>query len=230
MNTTRTIPIAILIVILLIGLLDYLFKSRKIDNKMQFTVEYQQKFIEYTNGLLKNVFNQELYVYLTENVNKMQFELGNDGVFAYMQDGLTGISAKNYQILVNTLPATHEFYRNSFMNNEIAWQRIDNQCNSCCDSFLRHIGNLKDVKAELNQDMKNPIKLFSNGVSLVISSPLILLKQFGIISDGLEYSLTKNVFFKFISSLVAFIGFLSDIISIAIGWDGFVEFISRFLQ
>lgn len=111
----RTIPILIFIVVIAIGFIDYLIKLIKINDKLKLTTDYKDKFVEYCNSLFNNNFNQELYNYLTENVNRMQIELGDDVILAYMQDHLKGVAARNYQLLINTLLKTDHLQITKYM-------------------------------------------------------------------------------------------------------------------
>ena len=61
--------------------------------RVEFTNSYRHKFIELINGIMsRNCFNQQLYYELTSDVKSMQYELGSDGIFAYVADNLRAVS------------------------------------------------------------------------------------------------------------------------------------------
>ena len=81
-----------------------IFRTWYIRSRYEFTVEYRNKFINFLNELFqKRSFNQQLYYELTGKVKEMQYELGSDGVYAYVKDNLKGYSTSNYQALVKFL-------------------------------------------------------------------------------------------------------------------------------
>lgn len=227
MSINRIIPILVLVGVVIIGFVGYFIKLVKINDKLEFTVDYKDKFVEYCNSILEKKFNQELYNFLTENVNKMQIELGKDGIIDYIQDGLKGIAGRNYQILINTLPETREYYTNTFLQGPILYERIVGEIHLCDDCFLRHIGTLRLFRDELIASMKNPIKLFVNGVSFILSLPVKILNMFGIVSNKNETSFVGSTFFRLLSSIISLVGFISNVISIFLGWNEFFNIIKN---
>ena len=71
----------------------------------------------------------------------MQYELGSDGVYAYVQDNLKGYRTNNYQLLVNFLPETRNVLSN--FNNSIMMARYNQEAQDCDDMFIRHLGTLE---------------------------------------------------------------------------------------
>lgn len=61
MNIDRLLPIVILMLIILIGFIDYVVKLRKIISKLDYTNDYKNKFVEYINCLSKKSLNNDLY-------------------------------------------------------------------------------------------------------------------------------------------------------------------------
>ena len=103
----KLLPVIFLFVI---GIIGFVYKEVELaqnNKRLNFTLNYRDKFITYVNNILSNhVFDQKLYYELTSDVNKMQYELGTDGVYAHLTDNLKGYSVKNYQFLINFLPET----------------------------------------------------------------------------------------------------------------------------
>lgn len=178
----KLIPIFILIGITLVGFVAAIISLVDVKKRHDFTTEYRNKFIEYVNELLsKRSFNQELYYELTSKVKEMQYELGADGVYAYVQDNLKGYSTRNYQLLINLLPETRSIL--SDYESSLLMSRYNQEIQQCDDMFVRHIGTLESLEKAIRKKLFNPFINFAEGVRTILSIPVQLLKWFGLISE-----------------------------------------------
>ena len=169
----KLIPIVILFGIVIIGFVSKFLELGDIRSRYEFTHEYRNKFINFINELFTNHnFNQSVYHELTEKVKEMQYELGADGVYAYVQDNLKGYATNNYELLVNFLPETRNVIRNQ--GNIILMERWNQAVQYCDDMFLRHLGTLKLAEEKIKRSLKNPFSDFAEGVKLIISLPVLL--------------------------------------------------------
>ena len=129
-NCTKLIIIIIGIIIL--GFIMKRIELSDIIKRVEFTNSYRHKFIELINGIMsRNCFNQQLYYELTSDVKSMQYELGSDGIFAYVTDNLRGFSTSNYQLLVNFLPELRNAINER--DNGIIMNRINQSAQDCDD-------------------------------------------------------------------------------------------------
>lgn len=197
----KLLPLAILLGITIIGFVTNLLQLGNIRKRYEFTIEYRDKFIDYLNELSTNQrFNQELYYELTAKIKDMQYELGSDGVYAYVQDNLKGYCTKNYQLLVNFLPETRNIPNN--FNNSIMMARYNKQAQDCDDMFVRHLGTLESAEKSKRKNLFNPFTDFAEGVKLIINLPILILKWFGFISEEKAITLKRILSLKLSTSLL----------------------------
>lgn len=222
------IPILILLGITIIGFVSRLFELIDIRSRYEFTAEYRSKFSEYTNELFsQEKFNSRLYHELTLKVIEMQSELGNDGVFAYVQDRLKGVQVRDYQLLINFLPETRNIPNES--NNSILRKRHTQGILDCDDMFVRHLGNLELAEKTLRRSLLNPFRNFAEGVKSILSFPLMLFMWFGFISIENSRKIKRSGLLNFINIVVTAIGFISGIMAIVLGWNAFGQLIKTIL-
>ena len=224
----KLIPIGILLGVIIVGFISKFLELGDIRKRYEFTHEYRNKFINFINELFTNRnFNQSVYHYLTAKVKEMQYELGADGVYAYVQDNLKGYATKNYELLVNFLPETRNVIRNQ--GNIILMERWNQEAQDCDDMFLRHLGSLKLAEEKTKKNIINPFSDFAEGVKLIVSLPVLLLKWFGFISEERSKKIKKNIILKIIHFIVTTVGFVSEIMAIVMGWDDFWRLIKTFI-
>lgn len=225
----KLIPIGILLGVAIIGFVSKFLELGNIRSRYEFTAEYRNKFIDFINELVqRRSFNQQLYYELTVKVKEMQYELGSDGVYAYVKDNLKGYSTSNYQALVNFLPETRNVL-NDF-DNSIMRMRYNQEIQNCDDMFVRHLGTLELAEKNIRKSIYNPLADFAEGVKLIISLPVLLLKWFGFISAESSKKVRKNLILKIINIIVTTVGFVSGIMAIIMGWDDFWVLIKSFIK
>lgn len=225
----KLIPIGILLDVAIIGFISKFLELGNIRSRYKFTVEYRNKFINFLNELFqKRSFNQQLYYELTGKVKEMQYELGSDGVYAYVKDNLKGYSTSNYQALVNFLPETRNVI-NDF-DNSIMRMRYNQEARHCDDMFVRHLGSLELAEKNMRKSIYNPFADFAEGIKLIISLPVLLLKWFGFISAERSRKIKKNPILKIINFIVTTVGFVSGIMAIIMGWNDFWMLIKSFVK
>ena len=224
----RIIPILILIGVGVLGFIIKFVEVYDLDKRLSFTKEYRNKFIALCNDIFSNNhFNQSIYYELTAAVKEMQAELGDEGIYAYVQDNLKGVATRNYQALVNFLPELRTAI--SEKQNSIMAMRLSQSIADCDDMFVRHIGTLTSQIDTTRKEAKNPFSCFAEGVRTIIALPILLLKWFGIISGTTSMKLKSNWIVKVISIFVTLVGFVGSVITIIIGWKQFVEIINKIL-
>jgi hypothetical protein len=198
--------------------------SRLVEN-IDFAGEYRNKFIDFANKYVKSYdkgnhtgdFDGEKYVWLTLNVTKIQDQVGSFGVISY-KPAFENYMINNYQIIVNTLP---KFREGKIENFDV--DAVD-------DCLLRYIGHLKDYKKDAIKNLKNPIIWFREGFKEIISLPLLVLYWFGIFSQRTIGFIMNSVIYKMVAGICAFIALISGLVTIIVGYEQSVEFITRLLE
>lgn len=225
----KLIPILILVGIIIIGFITKKVELRKITIRYKFTFDYREKFIEYVSEITsKHKFNQQLYYELTSKVKEMQYELGEDGVVAYMTDKLHGYTAQNYQLLINFLPEMRDMLDG--VSNYLLAERYNRSIKDCDDMFVRHLGTLNSESDFIRKGLFNPLSSFAEGVKTIILLPLLILNWFGFVSAEKAYKARDNSFIKVLNVFVAILGFIGTVITIVVGWNDFWDIIFKLFK
>mgnify|MGYP001138042494 FL=1 len=221
---TTTIIIIGIFLFFLIGFIQlYRIHSRTI-KKHDFASEYRNKFIEFANKYFEQYdrwsksgnLDNELYVWLTKNVSKIQSNVGSFGVMSY-KPAFQNYMVNNYQLIINTIPKFREGQVENF------------DVTSVDDCLLRYIGHIEERSEVTLKNLKNPIIWFRVGFQEIISIPLLILNWFGIFSKRTVNGIMESTFYKIITGVIALITLLSGIVTIIQGKEKTIEFINSIL-
>lgn len=212
------------LLILIIGFVFVFKRHSVVIEKYVFTNEYRNKFNEFSVKYFENNsgwgfkgnIDNELYVWLTKNVNKVQNYVGVFGLMSF-KPALRNFYINNYQIIINTIPKFRDGKVETF------------DVNAFDDCLLRYIGFLEEQKNEIRKQVKNPIIWFRDGCREIISIPFSILFWFGIISNKSVLYIKESWFYKVISGIFALLTLVSGLVTIIIGYDQTVEFVNRLL-
>lgn len=225
----KLIPICILVGIIIIGFISKVVELSTVVKRIEFTSDYREKLVKFVNKIItEQTFDQSIYHELTSDVKAMQYELGEDGVFAYMTDQLKGVAVRDYQLLINFLPETREMV--NIRNNSILSERYNKSIQDCDDMFIRHLGTLESHRQSVRKGLFNPFSSFAEGTKAIILLPLILLSWFGFISTEKTDQAKKNAIVKLLNVLVTILSFAATIITIIVGWNDFWDLIFNFFK
>jgi len=210
---SKLIMIGIILVVLIgfIIVINIFFKTKK---KIIFAEEYRDKFISFANNYNSSYerynrsgnIDNELYIWLTKNVSKIQSNVGSFGVLSY-QPAFKNYMINNYQIIINTLPK----FRDGLIENF--------DITSVDDSLLRYIGHTEEVLIQQKKNLVNPIVWFREGISEILSFPIIMLHWFGIITSYKVKSLKESFIYKLFSGFVALVALISGVVTIIVGYQ-----------
>lgn len=225
---SRLIPICIVIVIIFIGHISKRIDLHKINKRSDFTSIFRNKLIDLLNGVMSgNSLDQELYYKLTMDVNSIQRELGADGI-AHIQDNLRGYSVSNCLFLINFLPKIRDIQNER--GNYIMMSRFDKSAKICDDMLMRHLGDLKELDNSVRKNLYNPFSCFSDGMKFIVSLPILILNWFGLLSDEHARKAKKSWIVKVLNFIIVLLGVVSAIITIALGWNDFLQLIQRIIS
>lgn len=222
---TTAIIITGIILVLLIGFISVYKRHFSVLKKINFAGEYRNKFVEFANKYLKDYdrfrqsgdLDNELYIWLTMNVNKIQSSVGIFGVMSY-KPAFQNYMINNYQIIINTLPKFREGQVEHF------------DVGSVDDCLLRYIGHLEEFKKDTERNLKNPIIWFREGFKELFAIPIFILSWFGIFSRRTVDNIMDSFIFKIISGLIALVTLVSGLVTIIVGYDQTIEFINKLLK
>ena len=226
----RVIIILSVLFITLLGFIIRFIEYKRIFKRMDMTYDYRNRLIGFFNDLTsRRFFDDEVYISLVEDVSEMQIELGEDGIIAFLQDNLSRLQVRNYQILANFLPKLREYLMevDEFSMVDFMKERYYKEMGYCDNAFINHIGKLKSLKESTYKMLINPIYSFTYGVAKIIFIPLWLLTSFGVLSTNIVKKIKRNKVVNFLTGIIALIAFASSVISIVVGWERFIEIVQN---
>jgi hypothetical protein len=216
--------IASILFVLFVGFFQIFNKHLNIAKKRNFSEEYRNKFLEFSNRYFETYnrwtrsgkFDGDQYMWLTMNVSKIQDYVGNFGVMTY-RPAFENYLINKYQIIINTIP---KFREGRVHSSEVG--AVD-------DCLLRFIGYLEEIRLETLKHLKNPIIWFREGFREILSIPILILSWFGIISNRTVDYIKNSLVYKVFAGLTAMVTFISCIVTIIVGYDQTLKFISEIL-
>ena len=158
------IPAVVVATLIVIG---HVIKRKRIasyNKRAEFTVDFNNTFFDFANEVFTTRrMNSEKYNAVMKDVDKIQEELGMDGVLNEFVDPLRGIQGRNYQVFMNIVPEIRTALSN--MGYSIMDERINQLMGLCEDALRRHIGNLdraieqekKDCESDYLYERRNPL-------------------------------------------------------------------------
>ncbi len=223
----RIIPILVTLAVIIIGFIARVINAGNISKRREFTISFQNSFIELANGFFKTGrMSNDLYSKCIHDVDAIQAELGYDGIIAGYVDHLHGIKVQNYQLFVNIMPEIRE--AESMSGNSIMMERVSQLIGTCNDALQRHVGNLDRELDTERKGIFNPFICFREGVRFILGLPVLVLYWSGFVSARTISAARVSSVFKFISGVITLIGLISSIITILLGWNEVSDIIVRF--
>jgi len=200
----------------LYGLVQLLIGYRAYGARHEFAVSYLEKLKAYWES---GGADSEAYGWLIHRSNKMQREMGDQGIIDQYRPPHEKYMIRNYPIILNMLPDL----RRSLEDDLLARRLAPEYLNAIEESIFRYLGSLEDSQQTLRNDLKNPVKWFRRGVGDVVALPLYLAGWLGAFPDKVVGSWTGSPPFSLLSGLLALVGFASGIMTIVLGWEQFIE-------
>lgn len=222
----HVIPAIIVLVLVVIGHIIKRKRIAKYNNRAEITVDFNNRFFDFVNDLFTTRrMDSDKYNAVIKDVDKIQEELGMDGVLNGFVDPLKGIRGTNYQLFMNIMPEIRTAISN--MGNSIMDERINQLMGLCEDALRRHIGNLDRAIEQEKKGLFNPITCMGECIRWIVGLPVDVLQWAGLYNSNKSKKIKANVIFKIISNLGVIIGLISSVVSIVIGWDEVLTIISN---
>jgi hypothetical protein len=144
---------------------------------------------------------------------KAQAVMGKWGVMDY-RPPFANYMHTNWPIILNGIPTIKQYADDglrSSLERQFA-QMVD-------DALVRTIGDLENRQDSISNEIRNPIKLFSVGIAFIITFPVFLVAEFGLISISTYNWISNSFLTRAATFAVALVGFISAVVTIAVGWD-----------
>lgn len=204
----------------IIGIIKIISDYKKMVNKINYSVEFLDKYREYANGVLQENINEELYQWIKLRSSKMQNMMGSYGIANSYQPPLSDLIYRNHQIIVNGLSEIRRSY--SLVQNtgsSLAYGSLNEIVRMIDDCILLYVGHLNDLEEEIVSDIKNPFRWFREGIRFIVLLPISFLHWSGMINYNTYNKITNNLIVKIFTTIITLIGFISSIIGIVQGYD-----------
>lgn len=219
---TKVIVVAIIIGIMLLGGICKYIKLREIPKRLDYTQQYRNDFVELHNKIgSTGKLDDNLYYKLMQDQNKMQRELGLDGIVSIYTDPAAGLQYKNYPLILNFFNEL----RIMMTEPSIFEERIYLLFGSCNEALTKHIGVLNEAQELGYKKIKNPFHLFSCGISYIVGLPVKILEWCGIINSNSRDKALGSKICSALEKIVTLLSLIAAIISITTGWSQFIGLI-----
>ena len=217
----KTYLILCLISVFLIGFIREFIKKCNLEKKKNFSIEFLNILGQYCSS---NGRDEEKILWLIHRSTKMQRIMDVWGITDY-KPPFANYICKNYQIIVNFITELRKHFDDTILRSS-AYQYAQ----GIQEAITRFIGVLDDLIENQMSKLINPILWFREGVSFLLGSPILILEWFGLVNQKIASKVLGNILFKFISSIIALIGFFGTIMTIVLGWNQFIIILKMFLK
>jgi hypothetical protein len=214
----RVAPVAVgLIALLALGLIDLTSELNRLSRKLQFVVEFQQRWVRYFQALQQGQSAPADYTWLAMRQPRMSSELGSADRIDY-RPPFSNYVVSNYPALVNTLAAARS-----------SPGAPPNMVN-LVDQLLISLGGVIQYRHEsLVSKLSNPLYLVGRGLRLVVSFPLLLLSWSGLLPASSLEGARNSLLFRFVQFLAATILVVAAVVTVVVGWAAFVAQLKAWL-
>lgn len=205
--------------IVAVGVVVLLRSLREISTAVAFTEQYRTHVSVFVNHA-----DFSAYEWLTLNVNRMQTQLGSQGLMTF-KPPFANHMIHNYPIVLNILPELRTCLTDDLLSRNLLHQYRD----MLDDALLRHQGSLIERRRDALSALKNPFAWVTTGISTVLSAPLWFLAAVGVIPLAFASRIAASRFYRVLSGLIATVGFVSAIVGLVTGWDQFMTILRKVL-
>ena len=124
---------------------------------------------------------------------------------------------QNYQVIVNLLPELRRAKTENRLFRDAEIYR--EHASMCLDVLVRYLGVIERRLQSAKDELRNPFIWLRQGVQSILLLPAYFLHWSGLLGASTLGTLTKNLFVKSISAIVAVVGLLSGLVTVAVGWE-----------
>jgi hypothetical protein len=210
------------VVLLSIGFFRISSRIRALQGESDEVDDFHQGFSRYLESEGQDM---DAYVHVTERAFRIQALLGPVGVMGLFRAPFGAYQARNWQIIVNALPAL----RREYEDGRGLFQRsrgLDGYAALLQETLFRYRGWIDGRIAERRADLRNPIVWLREGVTAVLLVPIALLHSLGM-SGAATASFSESPALRVLAGLVTLIGLVGSVIGIVLDWSDFTALLGR---
>jgi len=225
----KWIPILILFVLCVAGFIKLLFEVRAFYKRLNFAVEFRERFIEYVNGLMQKEERHDLYARLKVDSVKIQQYMDRAGISVSFQLPFANYIYNNFQVVINGLSMIREEYQRMDKSFPLPFEirMLQDTARILDDALLAYVGHLDMLEEQLTKKIKNPVIWLREGVRMIVTFPISFMYWSGIMRYATYSRWSNNFFVKLVSSVIGFISFFSAIVTLVTGYSPFVQIIEN---
>lgn len=203
-----------------VGFITLWHRSGVVADRHELAMEFLERLKRYYESAGSDL---ESYSWLLQRSNRMQLQMGSNGVFDY-RPPFESYIIRNYQLIVNMLP---ELRKELDRHDPLTHRPLAAQyANIMQESLVRHLGTIEDAHTSLARHLLNPVVWLREGVRSVTASPVLVLSWAGLIGDTTASRLTGNVLFRCIAGVVTIVTLASGAVTIVVGWERFAAIVA----
>lgn len=205
----RFLAFLFLVAVAGIGYLRIFFRLSKLEDSRQFVDQYVKKFQKF-GETYNDEFDSDLYHWLTHRVLRAQSLASDSAVWESFDNSLQEAAAQKSASLVETLDQMGQ--------HSVPADRVQ----SLTSFMVRFLGGLDDYIENLQQQQKNPLLLFRQGIQGILQAPAMALRWV----TGSETAMEEVAPRREIGRWTAFFSIVSLIVPffiILVGWGPIVE-------
>ena len=218
----KIIVIVIIIVLCLIGFYQIIKRIKSFNEKYTFAIEYLDALKSY---LESNGQDIQSYSWLINRSNKMQNQMGSQGILGFYHPPYQNFAIPNYPLILNMLPDLRNALCDSYLSSSLAGQ----YSSTLQEAIIRHIGSIEDAISIQKKYFKNPFVWLRQGIRILLSLPANLLNWLGIITVAAVNKYNSSIIYKILYSIITIIGLISAIMTIVLGWNDFLSIIKALI-
>jgi hypothetical protein len=207
----RLLAIAVLVIIEAIGFVRLVRRRSRVQSRISFASEFSERFVRYANS---GASDEQLYIELTSRVSRMQREMGSYGVLGAYKPPGGAYMIKNYPLLLNALPEMRQYGTDGFLGPRF----VPELAAMIRDSIIRYTSSLGEADDHAVVELRNPIVWFAEGCRFILAAPLRVLGSLGI-GTGIMERIANGGTVKLLAGIIALLGAIASIVTIATGWD-----------
>jgi hypothetical protein len=212
-------PLAVAFV-LLIGLAVSAARLAEVYKKRERLIEFRDKFIVWANSRYSD---ESSYTTLILQSTGIQITLGKFGRMVY-RPPYEKIMYHDWEVILNAIPMIRRY------SDGISERMADDHSQLVDETLIRGIGAYDERTKDLARAIRNPLRWASTGMTYILTLPVLLLAEFGILSKKTYDWILASLVVRSIAFLAWSLGLLSAVMSIMMGWGDFLKMVKPLLH
>lgn len=199
-----------------------LARLQRIDRRRETVLAWRQNFIDWANG---GFGNRQSYMNLMSSSPRVQEALGRWGIMGTFCPPFGQVIYHNWPVVLNGLPTIRQYADDDVLSRNQTGQYVQ----LVDDALLKGIGALDDELQHARWALLNPVALLREGIVRIITVPVYILAEFGLLSKRAYDWTIASVFVRAIAFLIGATGFISAVVGLVTGWGQFYSTAREFL-